>query len=262
MAKSMLIIDPQNDFCDPRGALYVPGAFEDSKRLSSVLDRYIDNFDSIHVTLDTHYSYHIAHPVFWLDSEGRHPDPFTIITADDVRNGKYRPSVSDLDAYALRYVENLSSGGKYALCVWPPHCLIGSWGHALSGDLHSALVRWEHRIPGRAVHFIQKGSNSLTEHYSAIRAEVSIPGNKDTDANEGLITALKGMDSILIAGEALSHCVANTVRDLIQYIDPCKLTVCIDLCSNVKGFEHLGTAFRDEASRLGVRFLTSDACFS
>ena len=132
----------------------------------------------------------------------------------------------------------------------------------LSGDLHSALVRWEHRIPGRAVHFIQKGSNSLTEHYSAIRAEVSLPGNKDTDANEGLITALKGMDSILIAGEALSHCVANTVRDLIQYIDPCKLTVCIDLCSNVKGFEHLGTAFRDEASRLGVRFLTSDACFS
>ena len=35
----LLIIDPQNDFCDPNGALFVPGADEDMKRLASMVMR-------------------------------------------------------------------------------------------------------------------------------------------------------------------------------------------------------------------------------
>ena len=49
----LLIIDPQIDFCDPaRGALYVPGAEHDMRRLAQMVVRLKDKIDDIHVTLD------------------------------------------------------------------------------------------------------------------------------------------------------------------------------------------------------------------
>jgi len=35
----LVIIDPQKDFCDPNGSLFVPGAAEDMKRLASLVGR-------------------------------------------------------------------------------------------------------------------------------------------------------------------------------------------------------------------------------
>ena len=46
-----LIVDPQNDFCDPNGALYVPGAEEDSKRLAETIKRLRNKISHINVTL-------------------------------------------------------------------------------------------------------------------------------------------------------------------------------------------------------------------
>ena len=34
----LLIIDPQNDFCDKKGSLFVPGADKDIKRLSKFIE--------------------------------------------------------------------------------------------------------------------------------------------------------------------------------------------------------------------------------
>ena len=58
-----LIVDPQNDFCDPKGTLYVPGAREDSLRLSDTIKRLRDKISHISVTLDTHRLIDIAHPL-------------------------------------------------------------------------------------------------------------------------------------------------------------------------------------------------------
>ena len=59
----MLLIDPQVDFCDPSGALYVTGADEDMKRLAKMLERIDGKLDDIHVTLDCHYFVDVAHPI-------------------------------------------------------------------------------------------------------------------------------------------------------------------------------------------------------
>ena len=86
-----LIIDPQQDFCDPAtGALYVPGAEDDMVRLATLIHRFGDRIDRIHVTLDSHHYVHIAHPIWWIDAAGRHPEPFTIISASDVEEGRWR----------------------------------------------------------------------------------------------------------------------------------------------------------------------------
>jgi nicotinamidase/pyrazinamidase len=257
MTNTLLIIDPQFDFCDKGGALYVPGADEDCARLAGMIRRLDDRLNSIHVTMDTHHLFHVAHPVFWKNREGKHPEPFTIITSETIARGEWSASVAQYQNYAVEYVNTLEKTGKYSLCIWPPHCLIGTRGHQIYQPLSEALLEWEKASPGRVVDYTYKGSNVRTEHYSAIRAEVSDAADPSSRTNFALIERLKGADNIAIAGEALSHCVANTVRDLITCIPAERLIVLTDVSSNVSGFEKLGTDFTDEVEQIGVRLMTS-----
>ena len=79
----LLIIDPQNDFCDPQhGSLYVPGADTDMQRLADMITQMKHQLCDIHVTLDSHHLIDIAHPAFWQDSLGNPPAAFTQITAE------------------------------------------------------------------------------------------------------------------------------------------------------------------------------------
>jgi len=135
----LLVIDPQVDFCDPRGALYVPGAEKDMGRLAVMIRRLKSKIDDIHVTLDSHHTIHIAHPIFWKDSRGNHPPVFTNISRADVENGVWTTTVPGLYRRALEYVRKLEQNGRYELTIWNPHCLIGSPGHA--GGLPAVLFK-------------------------------------------------------------------------------------------------------------------------
>ena len=64
---ALIIIDPQNDFCSPRGSLFVPGADEDNERLGEFILANSLEIDQIIVTLDSHYVIDISHPKFWVD---------------------------------------------------------------------------------------------------------------------------------------------------------------------------------------------------
>jgi len=209
----LLLIDCQNDFCDPNGSLFVDGAPEDMDRLSKMIVRLKDKIDDIHVTLDSHRKFDVAHPIYWQDSSGSHPNPFTVISLADVENGTWTTSLPNLHAKTLEYVKSLKASGRYDLMVWPEHCLIGSWGHNINDKVFAALQEWESR-PGRLVDMVTKGSNPFTEHYSAVQAEVPDPSDPTTQINTSLIKTLMDADEILIAGEASSHCVANTVTDI------------------------------------------------
>jgi nicotinamidase/pyrazinamidase len=223
MAKrtDLLIIDPQWDFCNPgtalddpdRGALYVPGAEADMSRLAGVVRRYGDKVDKIHVTLDSHYLIDVAHPGMWRDSRGNHPKPFTLITSQDIKDGKWVPVFVQLRTQLTDYAAALEAGGKYLLIIWPPHCLIGSKGGMVMPDLMQALIEWQLKH-SQNVDFVSKGSNPLTEHYSGIKAEVPIPSDPSTQLNVRLIETLKQTEEFLFAGEALSHCLKSTGDDI------------------------------------------------
>jgi len=212
MKIELLIIDPQTDFCDPKGALYVPGAENDMLRLAAMVSRLKDKIDDIHVTLDSHHFVDIAHPIFWMNSQGQNPGPFTIISADDVRNGIWRTTNPQFQIRGKEYVETLEANGRYPLCIWPPHCLIGSWGYMVVPELFDVLVDWEKQFA--MVDYVTKGSNLWTEHYSAVQADVPDPSDPDTHLNMRIIETLQDADIILLAGEARSHCLANTVTDI------------------------------------------------
>jgi nicotinamidase-related amidase len=256
----LLIIDPQVDFCDPqRGALYVPGAEQDMARLAAMIRRLKNKLDDIHVTLDSHHFIHIAHPIFWKDSRGAHPPAFTRIDRREVEEGVWTPTVPGMYKRALEYVRRLEQNGRYELTVWPPHCLIGSPGHAVFPGLFSALTEWESRFA--FVDYVTKGSNILTEHYSAVQADVPDAADASTQINTRLIQTLENADIIVIAGEARTHCLANTVRDIANNFGDdsfvSKLVLLTDASSDIPGFESHARDFMSEMARRGMQLSTT-----
>ena len=102
----LLIIDPQNDFCDlPEGycptqpgtfgpyspSLPVAGAHADMQRIAALIDQCGDTLIEITVTLDSHQRIDIAHPGFWQRGDGSEVSPFTQIRAIDVQQKLYLP---------------------------------------------------------------------------------------------------------------------------------------------------------------------------
>jgi nicotinamidase-related amidase len=272
----LLVIDPQNDFCDIqedelpidpaslkagppaplfRPALPVSGADGDMKRLAAFIDRVGKKLYDIHVTLDSHNPVDIAHPSWWMNEQGDTPAPFTLITADEVKKGFWKARNPLAQTHSLKYVEALEASGRYMLVSWPEHCLIGSWGHNVHAAVKEALDRWA-RARLELVDFVTKGSNPLTEHYSAVQAEVPDPNDPSTMLNGKLIKTLSEADMVAVAGEALSHCVANTVRDIARNFGDeniKKLVLLTDCTSSVAGFEDLGAQFLAEITARGMK---------
>ena len=253
----LLIIDPQNDFCDPNGSLFVPGADIDCKNLASFIKKNSRKIDAIHITLDSHSTYHIAHPVFWKDSNGKNPDPFTIITEKDIADGKYIPVDKKLTETVKKYVQDLEAKGQFKLTIWPLHCIIGTWGNSVQKQIIEATQNWELDNPCKNSIYTRKAENPLTEQYSAIQAEVPIENDEATKINFTLIENLKQADKIIVAGEALSHCLANTVIDICKYIPANKITVLTDCTSPVTGYEKEANNFLEKMQNKGMHIAIS-----
>jgi len=274
----LLVIDPQNDFCDlptaylpenpaTKGlhapALPVPGAHQDMLRLAGLINRGRHGLTAISVTLDSHHRYDIAHPTFWLNAEGAAPGPFTQITAADVRAKKFLPRDSTALPRALDYLDALEQAERYRLMIWPVHCEIGSWGHNVHEDVRSAYNRWEDASLG-TVAKIAKGSNPWTEHYSAVMAEVPDDADPDTQLNRTLIDRLAEAELVYIAGEAGSHCVKATTEHIaVQFTARFgdqgrrRLVLITDCMSPVAGFCDQYQDFLEEMEESGVRLAQS-----
>lgn len=256
----LLIIDPQHDFCDPAGSLYVPGANKDMERLTEFVKLNGEKFSRIHVTLDAHNEVDIAHPVFWKNAEGKNPEPFTIITLADVESGKWKAARPSLQTRVAQYVKELDSNNKYPLCIWPPHCLIGSWGFQVASNLRDEIKNWANK-QFKTVNWVTKGSNPFTEHYSPLKADVPDPTDPTTHLNTNLINLLLEADTILLAGEASSHCLAYAVRDIAEAFNSSayikKLVLLTDATSPVPGFESHADSMIQDMTAKGMQLSTT-----
>lgn len=256
------IIDPQNDFCKPNGSLYVPGADDDSKRLASLVSRLGKKIDRMFVTMDTHHYFDIAHPSFWVNANLDHPQPFTQISAADVKAGVWRAAKASLQAWALEYVQGLAAKNKFTLCIWPPHCLIGSWGNNIHDDLYASLLDYEKK--GGFVVYQTKGSNYKTEHYSVFEAEYPDPVDATTAFNNGFADAINSCDRVLIAGQARTHCVINSLRSIIDKTNESfikKMIFLEDASSDVTADPSLvaaADAYFDSLVKKGMEVSTTD----
>ena len=209
----LVVIDMQVDFCHQEGNLNVPGALEDIRRLAEFIFRNAGSITNITCSLDSHLPFQIFHPAWWVDNQGNQPAPFTLITYEDIKQGKWRPKIDPV--WSVDYVKTLEQRAKKTLTIWPYHTLIGSVGNMLDQELWSAIA-WHALARKTQPTWLTKGSVPQTEHYSIIQPEVPVASHPFGGKNKAFLDTLSTADYILIAGEAESHCVLETVEDLVE----------------------------------------------
>jgi nicotinamidase/pyrazinamidase len=268
----LVIIDPQNDFCDLPAedcpiiggvqqvpALPVAGAHADLMRVAELIRAGASGLSAISLTLDAHQRVDIAHPTFWRQGDGSAVGAFTQIRAADVRAGRFLPRRAEALPRVLAYLDALEVAGRYVHMVWPVHCEIGTWGHSVHAAVRAAYNDWE-EANAAVVHKVFKGSNPWTEHFSAIQAEVPDADDADTQLNADFLGRLATADRVLFAGEAGSHCVRATVEHVVENWpagELGRLVLLTDCMSAVGGFEAQYAEFLENMRQRGLELSTS-----
>lgn len=231
---ALIAIDVQNTFCIPGFELFVSGrsgtaAVDDNVRLCEFIYHNLAAITQITVTMDTHQAMQIFHPIFLINGKGQYPPPYSVISHAEVLEGdwKVNPAIAEsigvpyieAQKHLLHYTETLESRGKYQLTIWPYHAIRGGIGHALVSSVEEAIF-FHSIVRLSQPEFMTKGSNPLTEHYSAIGPEVlkNGVGNVIAQKNKEIIQKIIDFDMVIITGQAKSHCLAWTIEDLLQEI--------------------------------------------
>jgi nicotinamidase-related amidase len=253
--KILLIIDPQNDFSSekkngekiirPNGPLNVPGSNNDYENIAELIKS--GKFDEIHISLDTHTINHIGHKGFYNHNG----------SLDKITNGckpweeDIVPTDINLKDYVKKYDEKnrKERGTEMGYCIWETHCLEDTDGHKIVQEVTEAL----NTIDNSRVRYHIKGQNELTEMYSIFSAAVQPKDavntlsfdyrysgtksgyynrgegvetyeearnsiNLETTMNDELLKNLFGNNNqIYVCGEAKTHCVKDSVLDMIKY---------------------------------------------
>jgi len=219
------VIDCQVDFVHPEGALPVPGAVEDTNRLCRFMYENVGKISHVLGSLDSHFLFQPFHRFNWIAGtmpttrpngaayqQNGHPDPFTIITAKDVRDDVWRPLRHP--AKMQQYLDKLEKQAMKQLCIWPLHCILGTPGHAFDPAFAEALM---YHSAARANQYdaTTKGMAALSEHYGILQAEEQFPEDPSTQLNQRVLAKWEEADRVYFAGQAKSHCVIETLNQVV-----------------------------------------------
>ncbi|WP_242308353.1 hypothetical protein [Bacillus cereus group sp. BfR-BA-01524] len=248
-------IDFQNDFME-NGELGVPNSHRDIRNITNFIYKNLNKITTIAVSLDTHDLHQIFHPSWWVDREGNHPVPFTIITTDDVEKGIW--IAVEKQKESLDYLRNLEKIGKKQLCIWTYHCIEGTNGAALEGQF-SNMIHFHSIARNTKIEKIVKGQNPLSEMYGMIKPEYAV----GDEGNYEFLNSLKSYQKIIIAGEAKSHCVLESVKQIVEhYTDDRSVTSNIylldDCMSSIPSYEEeTKKAFEQLKLTYGIHIVNS-----
>jgi nicotinamidase/pyrazinamidase len=271
------------------GSLYVLGGHENMLNLSEMIRRLKRRIGKLVMTLDSHQTVHIAHPLMYVGRDGNPPPFFTQITVEDIEQGVWRaahPQVivpgrfidaqgnpvataaegrpMNLQEYILFYTKELRRLDRNDLAIWPPHCHVGSVGTALHPAVEAACREWEEQF--RRVDFQPKGNNPWTENYSAAMADVPDPLDQATRLNKRLVKLVEGDDPndqglVAWAGLAKFHCLGSTFVDIVRAFartEAIKRMVLLDDCTSpVPGVKTRNDNWIEEMKVLGLRVINS-----
>lgn len=255
------LIDMQIDFIYPApiGRLPVPNAPEDARRTIDWLYRNVHQITQIAASLDTHTPFQIFYPSWWKNANGDHPAPYTVITADDVRKGVWRPLAEPV--WSVRYLDELESVGKKQMMIWPFHCMEGTTGRALIPALSEAIMYHSGARLAQPT-YLTKGTIAHTEFYSVVEPEVKYSKHPEGGLNTRFLDMVAQFDLIYIAGQARSHCVLETMQSVMRHFANSpdvirKLRFLDDCTSSIPGFEKSTEAQLQKFVAQGMRLVRS-----
>jgi nicotinamidase/pyrazinamidase len=212
----LLLIDVQVDFAHPDGALFVPGAPEDTRRTVEWIYDNLGGITQIAASLDSHTPIQIFSPTWWQDRNGEPPNPYTVVTAEEVAAGDWTP-LYDV-AWSRQYVRKLETDAKKQLMIWPFHTLIGTPGHNLMPSLYEAIT-YHGAARQSNPQMVTKGTIAKSEYYSMLEPEVKIPDHPLGSVNKAFLDDLATYDRVFITGQAKSHCVLETTTSIMRYFE-------------------------------------------
>lgn len=257
MAKKVIVIgiDEQLDFM-PDGALGVPNADKDVERFTKFIYDNMDEISKIAVSIDTHIPHQIFHPCWWIDKNGNHPAPYTEIKLADLDKGNYRAVIKPIES--RDYVMHLEQDGKKTLVAWPYHCIQGTTGCSLDNQFGNMV--YFHSVAKRSIPItIIKGQDPLSEMYGFLRPEYDRRGY----VNLEFLNLLTNYDMIIIGGEAKSHCVLESIKQILEHFAnqpeiTNKIYILEDCMSSIPGFEDITNATFDDFRKIyGVHIVKS-----
>lgn len=219
LSQALVVIDFQNCFMDLEGApLPVLGAKGDVLRLVMHLFMYGHLYDRIYISSDTHPFDHISFAIRWIDREGNHPPPYTVITFEEYVKGVWRATNPADQEWQGEYLRQL----KRSHYIWPNHGEKESWEWKFADPLRWLLSPGNKNNAGvclfdRCV-FIEKGMHRDVEQFGIFGADVPYPDAPETKINIPLITEINSFDQTDWAGEASSHCVMDSVNQFLTHI--------------------------------------------
>lgn len=267
---NLLLVDPQRCFTQKNGALYVTNAEKDMETIAGLIKSYIDNIASIAITGDFHPSVMISFPNYWVNEKGENPNPFTVISVNDVETGVWKTVDPANQEWALFYVRQIDENNKtkannfFDLRIWPYHAIAGTEGANFDPIILDALAPYM----ADKVTIVMKGMNPHTEQQGALEADVPVPGDAQTTKNTELANwidnAIDNGGDIIAGGEALDICFAYTIYSILNYLPVDKhnrLVVLVDCASPI--YPELGRVFiNDMETKFGVRVTTSTEYFA
>lgn len=278
------VIDCQLDFVCPDGSLAVPGAVEDTDRLCRFIFGNVGRISHILASLDSHYLFQPFHRFNWIAGtrptsrpagssykEGEHPDPFTVITLENIKSDAWRPLRHPTKM--LEYLRELETTHKKQLCIWPLHCLLGTPGHAFDPSFAEAMI-FHSAARANQYDATTKGMSQLSEHYGILRGEVEFPDDPSTSLNTRVLAKWEQADRIFFAGQAKSHCCLATLEQIVTLFQAQgkehilkKLFVLRDCMSSVGDitlpdgtkieFDRMTEERFEDFKQLGVQFVNS-----
>lgn len=160
--EALIIIDVQNDFCTG-GALSVPGG----EQIIPAVNRILPDFSFVAATQDWHPAGHFSFA-------STHPGKVPYDT--------------------VPFMEEQQT-------LWPDHCIVGTYGARLHGNLHTDLIDV----------IIRKGNDPDLDSYSAFFENDHI-----TATGLGGLLKERGIKAVTLCGLAADICVYHSARDAIR----------------------------------------------
>lgn len=189
MKNLLLIIDPQNDFVDPKGSLYVPGAEKQIKNICKLLKSNIEITDIV-ISQDSHIPIHCSFSEGW-------DEKWEIGTQVTEELAKSNPAT----------LVGIRKNGP--ITIWPKHCIMGDWGYELPIDLEKAIEGWSSRN-NKKPYRQYKGGIPWFEAYSLLTEELLLGEDYKRPWRK------TNYDQIYITGFCKDICVAETVKDMLN----------------------------------------------
>ena len=210
---TLLIVRPQCDFME-NGSHPARG----TGRAMWHIQGTIAEFDNVVVALEQRQPMHITHGVFWVNPDGDHPPPGTVICLQDVYDKKWVPSEQRYNEGAQITLMCMNS----PITIQPEHCIIGTHGACVVPGVSSALNKWCVSRK-RSVTYVALSAGTNNPQTSLLHPRPML--SEDISFNHALLDILEHSSVVLVAGDAYA-----TALDLLDHIKPDCVAV-MDSCT-------------------------------